>query len=235
MQTRNMAEPETLHRPIRSFVLREGRLTPGQQRAFETLWSRFGAELGDGPLDLPGLFGNDHPVRLEIGFGNGESLAEMAAAAPQTNFLGVEVHRPGVGHLLMEIEKRGLHNLRVMRHDAVQVLRQGIPAGALEGVFLLFPDPWPKKRHHKRRILQTAFVQEVARTLKPGGFFHAATDWEDYAQHMMQVLSAASDRFVNQAGPARYTPRPEYRPRTKFEARGERLGHGVWDLVFVRK
>lgn len=229
-------------RAIRSFVLREGRLTPGQQRAFDELWPRFGVGSHDDlewpqgqTLDLAGIFGNDHPVTLEIGFGNGDSLAEMAAAAPDRNFIGIEVHRPGVGHLLLRIEELGLTNLRVLRKDAVQVLERAIAPASLDRVQLFFPDPWHKKRHHKRRILQPAFVALLARAIRPGGHFHAATDWQDYAEHMMQVLSAAGELFKNTAGPGHYTPRPDERPLTKFEQRGHRLGHGVWDLVFRRR
>ncbi len=221
-------------RTIRSFVLREGRLTPGQERAFELHWERFGVTFEGQRLDLPALFGNDRPVYLEIGFGNGDSLVEIAANHPQYNYLGIEVHRPGVGHLLMKAAEREVANLRVMRHDAVEVLKGGLAEGALEGVFLFFPDPWPKTRHHKRRILQPAFVALLARVIRPGGIFHAATDWENYALQMMEVLSTAAD-FENSAGSGEYAPRPEYRPLTKFEQRGIRLGHGVWDLVFRRR
>lgn len=229
-------------RAIRSFVLREGRLTAGQQRAFDELWPQFGIGSDDDldwpagqTLDLAGIFGNDHPVTLEIGFGNGDSLAEMAAAAPERNFIGIEVHRPGVGHLLIRIEELGLSNLRVMRKDAVQVLKRALPEAGLDRVQLFFPDPWHKKRHHKRRILQPEFVDLLARVIRPGGHFHAATDWENYAEHMMAVLAAADGLFENTAGPGKYTPRPDYRPLTKFEQRGHRLGHGVWDLVFRRQ
>jgi tRNA (guanine-N7-)-methyltransferase len=172
-------------------------------------------------------------VFLEIGFGNGDSLVEIAANHPENNYLGIEVHRPGVGHLLLKAAARELANLRVLRHDAVEVLKDGMAAGALEGVFLFFPDPWPKTAHHKRRILQPAFVELLARAIRPGGTFHAATDWEEYARQMMKVLSAAAT-FENSAGPGHYAPRPGYRPLTKFEQRGIRLGHGVWDLVFRR-
>lgn len=220
-------------RQIRSYVLREGRLTRGQERAFETVWPRFGVAFNGQPLDLPQLFGNANPVTLEIGFGNGESLASMAAAAPDQNFLGIEVHRPGVGHLLMRIEELGLENLRVMRHDATEVLRQGIRDQALDRLLLFFPDPWHKKRHHKRRILNPGFLDQLARVLRPGGVFHAATDWEDYALQMMDMLSA-DHRFSNRAGAGNYSPKPDYRPLTKFEQRGQRLGHGVWDLLFER-
>lgn len=221
-------------RSIRSYVLRDGRLTPGQQRAFETLWPRWGIEFSDTPLDLVHLFGNDRPVYLEIGFGNGESLATMAECHPERNYIGVEVHRPGVGHLLLRVEKLGLHNVRLMRHDAVEVLDAMIPDACLAGVYLFFPDPWHKRRHHKRRILQAPMLDRLARVIRPGGCFHAATDWEDYAGHMMAVLGADSARFRNTAGKGRFVPRPEDRPPTKFERRGHRLGHGVWDLVFER-
>jgi tRNA (guanine-N7-)-methyltransferase len=220
---------------VRSFVLREGRLTPGQQRAFATLWPRFGLVHQSEPIDLPGVFGNTNPVYLEIGFGNGESLAEMARQNPQRNYLGIEVHRPGVGHLMLKLEQQESDNVRVMRHDAVEVLTDMLPDASLQGVYLFFPDPWHKKRHHKRRILNPAFVDELARVIRPGGVFHAATDWAPYAEQMMQVLSEANDQFENQAGQTRYAQRPAERPLTKFEQRGLRLGHEVADLVFVRR
>lgn len=223
-------------RKIRSYVLREGRLTAGQERAFTTLWPEFGIDFAPGQtLDLSEIFGNGRPVCLEIGFGNGTSLTEMAAVDPDRNYLGIEVHRPGVGRLLLDAAGRGLTNLRVMRHDAIEVLDSGIAPQALEAAYLFFPDPWHKKRHHKRRILQPSFIQLLARAIRPGGIFHAATDWEEYAGQMMQVLSTVDDLFVNTAGPGRFSPRPDYRPVTKFERRGERLGHGVWDLIFRRK
>jgi tRNA (guanine-N7-)-methyltransferase len=232
---RIMSEQEKPLRPIRSFVLRQGRLTVGQQRAFDTLWPHFGIDYDGRPIDFHQLFGNDHPVFLEIGFGNGASLAAMAEAHPEQNYLGIEVHGPGVGHLLIQIEARGLGNVRILRHDAIEVLKQCIPSAALQGLFLFFPDPWHKKRHHKRRILNPAFVAELGRVIRPGGFFHAATDWEDYARQMLAVLSAADTLFENSAGPGQYTSRPDYRPLTKFEQRGQRLGHGVWDLIFIRR
>ncbi len=221
-------------RGIRSFVLRQGRLTKGQQRAFEQLWPCFGLEYRPDPLDLAGLFGNANPVFLEIGFGNGESLATMARDNPQRNYIGIEVHGPGVGHLLMKLEEYGCSNVRVCRHDAVEVLRDMIPDGALSGVYLFFPDPWHKKRHHKRRIVQADFVALLARKIRPGGQFHAATDWENYAEHMLEVLKDAP-QFCNTADRSDYVPRPDYRPLTKFEQRGLHLGHGVWDLVFERR
>lgn len=220
-------------RPIRSFVRREGRLTEGQQRALDQLWPRFGIDFDGQPLDLPAIFGNDHPVVLEIGFGNGESLARMAQANPERNYLGIEVHRPGVGHLLMAVEKHGLENLRVMCHDAQEIVEQSIADSSLGGVQLYFPDPWPKKRHHKRRIVQPAWVAQIHRKLAPGGYLHMATDWENYAEHMLEVMEAA-EGFENTAGPGKYLPRPDFRPVTKFEQRGQRLGHGVWDLYYVK-
>ena len=226
---------ERPQRRIRSFVLREGRLTPGQQRAFDTLWPTWGIDFRQQPPDLAASFGNDNPVYLEIGFGNGESLAEMARRHPDRNYLGVEVHRPGVGHLLLKLEESGCGNVRVIRHDAVEVMQQMLPAAGLSGVYLFFPDPWHKKRHHKRRIVQPAFVDSLARVIRPGGLFHAATDWQDYARHMMDMLSADRRQFENAAGPGRFFARPADRPLTKFEQRGQRLGHGVWDLIFTRR
>jgi len=227
--------PSLPPRRIRSYVLREGRLTAGQQRAFTTLWPRWGLEYGPSPLDYGALFGNCQPVFLEIGFGNGEVLAEMARRHPGHNYLGIEVHRPGVGHLLMRLEEYGCDNVRLIRHDAVEVVRSMLPSAALNGVYLLFPDPWHKKRHHKRRIVQRAFIAELARVIRPGGFLHLATDWQDYAEHMLVTLEADHEQFSNQAGPGNYSPRPVDRPSTKFEQRGERLGHDVWDLVFTRR
>ncbi len=220
------------HRPVRSFVLREGRLTPGQQRAFEQHWQRFGIDFAGDPLPLEQLYPSPQPLYLEVGFGNGESLVRMAAAAPEKNFLGIEVHRPGVGRLLMRAAELDLHNLRAMRHDAVEVLDKGLADASLDGFFLFFPDPWHKKRHHKRRIFQASLIERLHLVLKPGGIIHAATDWEDYARWMMNVMRPFEDRFENLAGPGNFSPRPDYRPITKFEQRGERLGHGVWDLLF---
>ena len=231
----NSRAPDRPHRQIRSYVLREGRLTPGQQRAFDTLWPRWGVDFQDQPLDLPALFGNDHPVYVEIGFGNGESLAEMARLHPERNYIGIEVHRPGVGHLLLKLAETGCENVRVIRHDAIEVLAQMLPESSLQGVYLLFPDPWHKKRHHKRRILQPSLVERLARLIHQGGFLHVATDWQDYAEQMMTVLGAAEALFTNRAGPGRFLPRPDDRPLTKFERRGRHLGHDVWDLVFVRR
>jgi len=234
-----MTQPETAaapRRPVRSFVLREGRLTAGQARAFENLWPHFGVDRQpDAVLDLPALFGNDRPVVLEIGFGNGESLAAMAAAAPERNFLGVEVHRPGIGHLLLQIERLGLTNVRLLREDAAVLLERGLAAASLAGVNLFFPDPWPKQRHHKRRIVQPTFVARLGRVIAPGGLFHAATDWLPYAEQMLAVLDAADALFENTAGRGRFATGPADRPRTKFECRGERLGHEVRDLIYRRR
>jgi tRNA (guanine-N7-)-methyltransferase len=219
-------------RRIRSFVRREGRLTQGQHRALEQNWPKYGLS-HEQDLDPGQVFGRAAPLTLEVGFGNGASLAEMAASDPDSDFIGIEVHRPGVGRLLMELERRIIGNVRVFCHDAVEVLEARIPEASLDRVLLFFPDPWPKKKHHKRRILQPSFVALIARKLKPGGIFHMATDWEPYARHMLEVMEA-SPAFVNCTGKGEYSPRPDYRPVTKFEQRGQRLGHGVWDLLYRR-
>lgn len=216
-------------RTVRSFVRRAGRLTPAQERALAEHWPRYGVEFAPVPLDFTALFGRTAPRVLEIGFGNGDALAAMAEAARDTDFLGVEVHPPGVGHCLRQLAARGLANVRVVSHDAIEVLGQQVPAGSLAGVNLFFPDPWPKKRHHKRRIVQPAFVALVADRLQPGGVFHVATDWPDYAAHIAEVVTA-SGRFepaADGAGPAR--------PRTRFQARGERLGLPVWEAHYRRR
>lgn len=226
-----MPEATPFHRRIRSFVRREGRLTKGQQRALEELYPRFGVPFTPRLLDLDALFGRSAPRILEIGFGNGASLADMAAQHPENDYFGIEVHRPGVGNLLLQLEKRQLTNVRASQHDAVEVLEQQIPNESLDEIYLFFPDPWHKKKHHKRRIVQPAFVQTVYSKLKSGGLFHMATDWQDYAEHMLEVMGSAQG-FENIAGEGCYVERPDYRPLTKFEQRGQRLGHGVWDLIF---
>ena len=222
------------HRPVRSYVRREGRITRAQQRALTELWPRYGLEPGEAPLNLEAAFGRPAPVMLEIGFGNGDALAAMAAAHPQHNYLGIEVHRPGVGSLLLKLERLAIGNARVICADATQVLQQNIADGVLAAVYIFFPDPWPKKRHHKRRLLQAEFIQLLHLKLRPGGRLHVATDWRDYAESVMAELEAAPG-FVNVAGRGDYAPRPGYRPETRFERRGQRLGHGVWDLIFERR
>ena len=220
-------------RPIRSYVLRAGRMTDSQKRAYAEHWPRRGLEHGGGLLDIDAAFGRAGPRILEVGFGMGASLLDMAKAAPATNFIGVEVHPPGVGKLLHGMGESGVDNIRIYRHDAVEVLRDCIPDNSLDAVHIYFPDPWHKKRHHKRRLIQPSFVALVTSKLKNGGVLHLATDWENYAEHMMEVLSAA-EGLRNTCGERQFAPRPEYRPLTKFEQRGERLGHGVWDLVFEK-
>lgn len=223
--------------PVRSFVRREGRLTRAQERALAELWPRIGVEYREAPLDLDAVFGRRARRVLEIGFGNGESLAQCAADAPDTDFIGVEVHRPGVGHLLLEIERRDLTNVRALCHDAVEVLTHQLEPNALHGVNVFFPDPWPKKRHHKRRLVQAGFLALVASRLSPGGTLHIATDWEPYAQHIVETLEA-SDDFVNTVDghdlATASQARPAFRPPTKFERRGQRLGHSVWDFVYTK-
>ena len=220
-------------RRIRSFVKREGRLTTGQQRALDELFPMYGITFQEKLLDFAEIFQRDASTILEIGFGNGTSLAEMAMNNPGQNYIGIEVHRPGVGNLLLQIEKHELTNLRVMNDDAVEVLQKMIADDSLDAVYLFFADPWHKKRHHKRRIVQEEFAGLLRKKLKTGGIFHMATDWENYAEHMMEVMSAA-EGFENTAGYKCYTPKPDYRPVTKFEQRGHKLGHGVWDLIFKK-
>ena len=219
-------------RKIRSFVRREGRITAGQQRALQDLWPRYGLA-ADQPLNLATIFGRRAPCTLEIGFGNGDALATMAGQQTDTDFIGIEVHRPGVGRLLQQLDAHELSNVRVMCEDAVQILNSCFPDNSLDRLLLFFPDPWHKKRHHKRRIVQPAFIELLAQKIKPGGSLHMATDWEDYARHMLEVMGK-STAFRNCASVGNYSLRPDYRPVTKFEQRGRRLGHGVWDLLFER-
>jgi len=218
-------------RPIRSYVLRQGRLTAAQARAHAQLMPRYGVPYATEPLDLDRVFGRSAPRVLEIGFGMGDTTAEIAAAHPGSDYLGVEVHTPGVGSLLNRIAALGLANVRVIQHDAVEVLERMIAPGALDGVHVFFPDPWPKKRHHKRRLLQPPLVALLASRMKPGGYFHVATDWEDYASQILEVLSAEPLLANTVNG---FAPRPAYRPLTKFENRGLKLGHRVWDVIFRR-
>ena len=218
-------------RQIKSFVLREGRITAGQKRALETLWPKFGIDNHTIVKDLNTLFGNSNPKVLEIGFGMGESLAQMAHDSPHTDFIGIEVHRPGVGHLLAEIEKRDLYNLKVMCGDAVELLATVLPDKAFDRIQIFFPDPWPKKRHNKRRLIQVEFLNKLTKKLKNNGILHLATDWEDYALHMKAALDNCP-AYKNTANDNGFAERPDYRPTTKFERRGHTLGHGVWDLIY---
>jgi tRNA (guanine-N7-)-methyltransferase len=211
-------------------------MTAGQERAFRELWPRLGVDWEPGQvLDPATVFGDARPITLEIGFGDGESLSAMAAAAPERGFIGLEVHRPGIGHLLLASERLRLENLRVLRADASALLQTGLPPACLDRVQLFFPDPWPKRRHHKRRIVQPEFASAVARALQPGGHLHMATDWEPYAEQMLEVLSAAEALFENCSSDGRFSERPATRPVTKFERRGQRLGHRVRDLIFRRR
>ncbi len=220
-------------RTIRSFVRRQGRMTPLQERALAELWPRFGLEFSEQLLDLDDVFGRSAPKVLEIGFGMGDALAEMALNHPEQDYLGIEVHRPGVGRLLAKLDEQGSDNVRIYCHDAIEVLQQQIPDASLDRVLLFFPDPWHKRRHNKRRIVQLGFVEMIRAKLKPGGVFHMATDWQDYAKWMMGVMNNA-EGFENLAGEGQYSERPDYRPITKFERRGQRLGHGIWDLLFKK-
>jgi tRNA (guanine-N7-)-methyltransferase len=225
----NCSEPPRA--PIRSYVLRAGRMGSGQVRALQELGPRLVLPFQDSPPDWDAVFGRAAPRVLEIGFGMGAATAAIAAARPETDFIGVEVHEPGVGALLRLIGEQGLDNLRIVRHDAVTVLERMVAPQSLAGVHLYFPDPWHKKRHHKRRLIQPPFVALLASRLAPGGYLHCATDWEPYAQQMLEVLGA--EPALRNTAPG-FAPRPPWRPLTKFEQRGLRLGHGVWDLVFSR-
>ena len=218
-----------MNRPIRSYVLRQGRTTPAQQRALDELFPRFGLPFAASPIDTREIFGREAPLVLEIGFGMGESSAAIAQANPQNDYLGIEVHTPGVGSLLKRIEAASLSNLRIIQHDAAEVVRNMIPPASLAGVHIFFPDPWPKKRHHKRRLIQPQFVSLLCERMKPGAYLHATTDWEEYAQQILEVLSTEL-RLANTTD--RFAIRPEYRTLTKFEQRGLKLGHPVWDIVF---
>ncbi len=219
-------------RTIRSFVLRQGRISKAQSRAYRELLPKYSITYSESLLDLDQIFGRDAPKILEIGFGMGESSAAIALANPQNDYLGIEVHTPGVGSLLKRIDAEQLSNFRVIQHDAAEVVRNMIPPASLAGVHIFFPDPWPKKRHHKRRLIQPEFVSLLCQRLKAGGCLHIATDWEDYAEYILAVLSSELqlDNTVQD-----YAPRPEYRPLTKFEQKGLKLGHPVWDIVFRKQ
>ena len=220
-------------RTVRSFVTRAGRITPAQQRALSELWPRFGLDYAPQALQAPALFGRRVPLTLEIGFGNGDNLLALARAHPERDYLGIEVHRPGVGRLLLGVAQHGLGNVRVICHDAVEALSGQIAPGALSEILILFPDPWPKKRHHKRRLVQREFADLAASRLEPGGTLRLATDWEPYAHAMLEVLRAAP-LLINTADSGAFVPRPAERAPTRFEQRGTRLGHEVWDLAFRR-
>ncbi|MBS9426259.1 tRNA (guanosine(46)-N7)-methyltransferase TrmB [Photorhabdus caribbeanensis] len=220
-------------RRVRSFVRRQGRLTNRQQQALDNLWPKIGVEYQAEKLELAALFGREAPVVLEIGFGMGASLVAMAGQNPEKDFLGIEVHAPGVGACLASAEDENIGNLRVMCHDAIEVLENMIPDNSLEMVQLFFPDPWHKARHNKRRIVQPPFAELIRSKLKVGGVFHMATDWQPYAEHMLEVMNGV-DNYLNLSENGDYVPRPSSRPITKFELRGQRLGHGVWDIMFKR-
>lgn len=222
------------HRPVRSFVRREGRLTRAQARALDELYPVYGLDHPGPPLDPAAVFGREAPLTLEIGFGNGEALSQAAADHPDRDYLGIEVHRPGVGRLLNDVEERALKNVRVICADAVEVVRDRLPPESLDACWIFFPDPWPKKRHHKRRLVQGAFLARLVERLKPGGIVHAATDWADYAEWMLEVFEA-EPALENTEGPSRYAERPDWRPETKFERRGHARGHDVYDLIYRKR
>jgi tRNA (guanine-N7-)-methyltransferase len=221
--------PASSHPPIRSFVLRQGRVSNAQRRAVDTLLSVYGIAYAPVALDFDQAFGRRAPTILEIGFGMGETTARIAQAHPENNYLAIEVHTPGVGSLLKLIDENRIANLRLIQHDAVEVLQHMIAPASLTGTHIFFPDPWPKKRHHKRRLIQPGFVALLASRLASGAYLHAATDWEEYAEQILAVF-AAEPALANTA--PGYAPRPDYRPQTKFESRGLKLGHGVWDIIF---
>ena len=226
--------PEYRKKAIRSYVLRAGRMTEGQRNAFSSGWDVYGLKLDDGPIDAEVIFGRKAPLVVEIGFGMGDSLLQMASAAPEQDFIGIEVHPPGVGRLIASAEEQQIKNLRVYLADATDVLNECIPSASLHRLQLYFPDPWHKKKHNKRRIVQPQFVQLIRDKLEIGGVLHMATDWQHYAEQMLDVLEVAPG-FKNTVGEQQYSPRPDYRPLTKFEKRGERLGHGVWDLLYQKQ
>ena len=221
--------PASSHPPIRSFVLRQGRVSNAQRRAVDTLLSVYGIAYAPGVLDFERVFGRRAPTILEIGFGMGETTARIAQAHPENNYLAIEVHTPGVGSLLKRIAEDGLGNLRLIQHDAVDVLEHMIAPASLAGAHIFFPDPWPKKRHHKRRLIQPAFVALLASRLAPRAYLHAATDWQEYAEQILAVFDVEPALANTAPG---FAPRPDYRPQTKFESRGLKLGHGVWDIIF---
>lgn len=219
-------------RNIKSFVLRQGHMTAAQQRAIDTQWSKFGVDYRPHKIDLNSTFQRTAPKILEIGFGMGTATATIAQRLPELDFLAIDVHGPGVGNLLKLIQEENISNIRVMRHDAVEVVNTMLDSDSVHGIHIFFPDPWQKKRHHKRRLIQRPFIEQLLPKLESNGYIHLATDWEEYAEQMLEVLSSF-DELNNTADD--FAPKPTYRPETKFESRGKRLGHGVWDLVFVKK
>ncbi|OOR99817.1 tRNA (guanosine(46)-N7)-methyltransferase TrmB [Haemophilus paracuniculus] len=222
-------------RKVRSFVLRTGRLSDYQRDMMNDNWATMGLDYQNQPFDFKAIFGNDNPVILEIGFGMGRSLVEMAEQNPDRNYIGIEVHTPGVGACIAYAKEKGVKNLRVICHDATEILRDSVANGSLGGLQLYFPDPWQKAKHHKRRIVQPAFITQVLEKLGENGFIHFATDWQNYAEHMLEVLQQFADKLHNTSPTNDYILRPDFRPLTKFEERGQKLGHGVWDLYFIRK
>ena len=224
----------TLHRQIKSFVLRQGKTTQGQHNAMHELMPEFGIDFQSHVLDLNTAFKRTNPKIIEIGFGMGNATWQIAKSNPENDYLGIEVHGPGVGSLLMAIRDNHIPNLRIIRHDAVEVLQQMLADNSISGFHIYFPDPWHKKKHHKRRIITPGFVEILARKLAPGGYIHLATDWEHYALWMLDILSRNTD-LVNTSATNNFVPRPDYRPLTKFEQRGINLGHGVWDLIFEKR
>lgn len=220
-------------RTIRSFVRREGRMTEGQRNAIKNLWERFGLDADINPQSFASWFDRPAPCILEIGFGNGDSLAEMAASHPENNYIGIDIHRPGIGRLFLQLEKLDLNNIKVFCDDAITILTKVIPNNSLDGVCLFFPDPWPKLRHHKRRIVQKPFVACIATKLKPHGYFHVATDWQNYAEHILNIMQDCTE-FTNTAGGEIFSSRPAYRSTTRYENRGMRLGHSISELIFKR-
>ena len=232
MTEQNQSNPEH-HRSIKSFVLRQGHMTAAQQKAIDDNWTRVGVDYINQFINLNQIFERENPKILEIGFGMGTATAQIAHKLPEKDFLAIDVHGPGVGNLCKLISEQQLTNIRVMRHDAVEVVENMLSDNSLDGIHIFFPDPWHKKRHNKRRLIQIPFIQKLLPKLKQGGYIHLATDWEEYAVQMLEVLSSFPEQLANTA--TDYAPTPNYRPETKFEARGKRLGHGVWDLVFIKK
>ena len=233
--THSQTKPPTGPRPIRSYVLRTGRLTNGQQDAIQSLWSKYGIDATDhSTINQETHFGRDTQFILEIGFGMGTSLAEMASNDPNSDYLGIEVHTPGLGNLLKLIDDQGIQNLKVMSEDATDMLSRHVTDETFDKIHIYFPDPWPKKRHHKRRIIQTDFIQLLAKKLKPHGIIHLATDWQEYAMHMAHVMQSTEGFSTQAIDGSAFVPRPDSRPMTKFEQRGINLGHGVWDLIYTK-